>query len=326
MSNSQNLASETYNRDELDLEVVAQALWAGKWLIAAVTVAVSVVTLVVVLFLPNVYRAEALLAPSAKDGAGGLSALAAQYGGLASLAGISLGDGQADKTALGLEIIKSRKFISEFVERRGILVPLMAARSWDRKTGVLRIDTDDFDTESNKWVREVRPPRTSVPSAQEAYETFVKILSVGQDKKTGFVTIAIEHYSPELAKQWVDWLVHDINATIMRQDVAEAEQAIEYLNAQIANTSVADLRSVFFSLIEEQTKTVMLAKVSDEYLLKTLDPAVVPEKKYRPSRLLVVAIAALLGFVFAFVGVLTSAALQHSRTGHIRAANLPASG
>ena len=58
----------------------------------------------------------------------------------------------------------------------------------------------------------------------------------------------------------------------MRQDVAEAEQAITYLNKQIENTSLAELRNVFFRLIEEQTKTIMLANVSQEYLLKTLDP------------------------------------------------------
>ena len=43
------------------------------------------------------------------------------------MAGINLGGGSANKTALGLEILKSRKFISEFIERRDILAPLMAA-------------------------------------------------------------------------------------------------------------------------------------------------------------------------------------------------------
>jgi len=61
------------------------------------------------------------------------------------------------------------------------------------------------------------------------------------------------------------------------------------------------LRNVFFSLIEEQTKTVMLAKVTDEYLLKTLDPAVAPEMKSRPKRSLMVVLATLLGGVLGAV-------------------------
>ena len=91
--------------------------------------------------------------PNDQEGAGGLSALAAQYGGLASLAGINIGSGAADKTAIGLEILKSRKFISEFIERHDVLVPLMAARGWDSETYNLKIDPDDYDAASETWVR-----------------------------------------------------------------------------------------------------------------------------------------------------------------------------
>ena len=289
-------------------------LWAGKWLIGGITFAATVIAVIVALMLPNIYRAEALLAPNDQEGAGGLSALAAQYGGLASLAGINLGGGSTDKTALGLEVLKSRKFISEFVERHDILVPLIAARGWNAETGDLKIDPDDYDEASDKWIREVNLPKKTIPSSQEAYEEFMDILSVGQDKKTGFVTVAVEHYSPTIAKQWVDWLVDDLNSSIMRQDVAEAEQAIEYLNNQIANTSLAELQSVFFNLIEEQTKTVMLAKVTDEYLLKTLDPAVAPEKKSKPKRSLIVILATLLGLLLAVAVLLLSTSLRAGKT------------
>lgn len=290
----QRQTTDAYD-DEIDLRELFRSIWAGRWMICGVGFGAAVIAIIIVLVLPNVYRAEALLAPNDQDGASGLSALAAQYGGLASLAGINLDGGKADKTALGLEILKSRKFISEFIERHDILVPLMASNGWDADTGDLKIDDDEFDVSVNRWVRNVRPPRKTIPSLQEAYEEFMDILSVSQDKKTGFVTIAIDHHSPTVAKQWIDWLIDDLNASIMRQDVDEAEQAIEYLNSQIKNTSLSELQNVFFSLIEEQTKTVMLAKVTDEYLLKTLDPAVAPEKKARPKRSLVVIFAGILG-------------------------------
>lgn len=298
---TQEQSVQTISYDEIDLRELFLVLWAGRWLISSITFAVSLIAVVVVLILPNVYRAEALLAPNDQEGVGGLSALAAQYGGLASLAGIDLKAGSTDKTALGLEVLKSRKFISEFIERHEILVPLMASDGWDAETGDLEIDDDDYDVTGSEWVRNVRPPRKTIPSLQEAYEEFMDILSVSQDKKTGFVTLAIEHYSPTVAKQWVDWLIDDLNGSIMRQDVDEAEQAIEYLNDQIKNTSLAELQNVFFSLIEEQTKTVMLAKVTDEYLLKTLDPAVAPELKARPKRSLIVILAALLGGILGIV-------------------------
>ena len=96
----------------------------------------------------------------------------------------------------------------------------------------------------------------------------------------------------------------------MRQDVAEAEQAIKYLQIQISSTSLADLQNVFFSLIEEQTKTVMLAKVSDEYLLKTLDPAVQPEQKFKPRRSLIVVLGIMLGGLLSIALVFASNSRQ----------------
>ena len=123
-----------------------------------------------------------------------------------------------------------------------------------------------------------------------------------------------QHFSPVIAKQWVDWLVEDLNSFIMQQDVAEAEQAIDYLNQQIESTSVADLQNVFFNLIEEQTKTVMLAKVTDEYLLKTLDPAVVPELKSKPKRSLIVIFFTILGFFLAVAVVLAMTSLRRPRS------------
>jgi uncharacterized protein involved in exopolysaccharide biosynthesis len=284
----------------IDLQVFIQILRSWIWLIAGIVVAGTALTVIIALMIPNVYRADALLAPNEEQTGGGLSALAEQYGGLAALAGVDLMGQSDEKTTLGLAVLRSRKFISDFVERHDLLVPLIAARGWDRETGELIIDSDDYDVDAKRWVRDVRFPKKVVPSMQEAYEKFTEdVLTVGQNSKTGYVTITIEHYSPLVAQQWVAWLVEDINQTIMQKDVREAQQAIDYLNEQIKATSLAELRNVFSRLIEEQTKTIMLAAVTDEYLFKTVDPPVAPEEKSRPKRSLIVLIGAFLSGVFA---------------------------
>ena len=274
---------------DISLAELLKSLWTRRWLLAGITVAGSILSLAIVLMLPNVYRAEALLAPKQQDEVGGISALAAQYGGLANLAGINLSEGSADKTALGLEILVSRQFLSEFVRRHDLLVPLMASQGWDRESGELRIDAGKYDPASETWVRRVRPPKKTIPSLQEASERLRDdVLSVEQDPGTGFVTVSVDHHSPIVAQEWVSQLVRDLNATVMRQDVEEAEAAIKYLEQQIAATPLADLQTVFFKLIEEQTKTVMLARMSAEYLFRTVDPAIVPEMHASPRRVLIV--------------------------------------
>lgn len=299
-----------YTDDEIDVRKLFRDLWSGKWLIGGITLASLVIAAVIALLLPNIYRAEALLAPAQEEGAGGLSSLASQYGGLATLAGIDLGKRPVEKTTLGIEVLKSRKFIAEFVDRHDLLVPLLASKELDSQTGTLIIDTGIYDSERGEWVRSVRPPRKTSPSLQEAHEKFMELMSIREDRDSGFVTISVEHYSPSVAKQWVDWLVADINQTIMKQDVAKAQQTIEYLTQQIAQTSVADLQNIFYRLIEEQTKTVMLANVTSEYLFRTVDPAVAPEEKARPQRALIVLIG---GFLGGLIGIFVFLLIRYFR-------------
>ena len=148
------------------------------------------------------------------------------------------------------------------------------------------------------------PPKQAKPSLLEAHEEFLGILTVSEDKKTGYVTVSVEHQSPEIAARWVNWLVEDINAAVRAQDVEEANRSIEYLKQQVANTSLAELQAMFFELIQTQTQTVMLAQVRPEYVFKTIDPAVVPEKKSRPQRALICVLGTLLGGTLAVVIVL----------------------
>ena len=293
-----------YPDDEIDLKELFMVLWSGKWLISAVTGLGAVISVVVALSLPNIYTASALLAPAESEG-GGLSGLMAQYGGLASLAGVSLpGGGEGSRAQLGMQLMKSRSFIGDFVERHDILPELMAVGSWNQDSGEIVFDPDDYDADTKTWVRDVDLPKRPQPSLLEAHEEFMDILRVSEDKQTGYVTVSIEHHSPAVAAQWVNWLVEDINAVVKAQDVDEATKSIEYLTQQIANTSLADLQAMFFELIQSQTETVMLAEVRPEYVFKTIDPAVVPEEKSKPSRALICVLGTLLGGMLGVVVVL----------------------
>ena len=302
--NNDPFLQNPYSDEEIDLKELYMVLWGGKWLISAVTGLVAAISVAVALSLPNIYIASALLAPAESSG-GGLSGLMKQYGGLASLAGVSLPGGEEGSRAqLGMQLMKSRAFIGDFVERRDILPELMAVESWDAGSGDIVFDTKIYDGASKTWVRDVEPPKLAKPSAQEAHKAFSEVLGVAEDKQTGYVTVSIDHQSPGVAAQWVNWLVEDVNAAVKAQDVSEAEKSIEYLKQQVANTSLADLQAMFFELIQSQTETVMLAEVRPEYVFKTIDPAVVPEEKSKPSRALICVLGTLLGGMLGVVIVL----------------------
>ncbi|AVT48944.1 Wzz/FepE/Etk N-terminal domain-containing protein [Shewanella baltica] len=296
---------QTTGADEIDLRELFSVIWQGKWLIVAITTVFAIGAVIFAIKQPNIYKSEALLAPASEEQSGGLSALASQFGGLASLAGVNLGGkGGTDKTQLAIEVLKSRQFTSDFIQRHNILADLMAAEKWDRDLGKLIYNPELYNEQTNTWVREVKAPFKAEPSMQEAYKAFSKIIALNKDKETAMVTISIEHLSPTVAQQWASWLVQDINKVMKERDVAEANRSSEFLNKQIALTNVADIKTILYKLVEEQAKTIMFAEVRDEYVFKTIDPALVPEEKAKPKRALICVLGTLLGGMLGVMFVL----------------------
>ena len=283
--------------DEIDLREFFSVLWEGKLSIALVTALSAVIAVSVALYLPNKYTSEALLAPRVDGGAGGaLGQLASQYGGLASLAGVNIGGlGENGKSAIAIEMLKSREFFGQYLYDQ-VVVDLMAAEGWDRASDKSILDPSIYDSATLTWVRDVGPEFQIKPSVQEAHDDFVESsLSVSEDKQTGFVTVAITHYSPSVARDWVLLIVNGVNNAVRARDVEEAENSIAFLDEQRKKTNLVSLTEVFAELIEQQTKTVMLAAASEEYVFQIIDPPVAPELKSEPSRLLISVLGALFG-------------------------------
>lgn len=293
--------------DVIDFRLLVKSLWKDKWLIAVTTLLLSVAAVIFALYQPNIYRSDALLAPAeAEQGSGGLAALAGQFGGLASMAGINLGNtGSSDKSKLAIEVLTSRFFIQNFIEKHDILADVMAAKSWDYNSKELNYDLDDYDVTSNTWTRDVSEPFTAKPSLQEAYKEFVAKMIVSTSKDTGMTSLSIEHVSPIVAQKWVTWLIADINADMKNRDVSEAERSISFLKKQIEQTNVADIRSILYKLVEEQAKTIMFAEVRNEYVFKTIDPAQVTQEKAKPKRGLIVLLGVFSGiFLGLFISII----------------------
>ncbi|MBA6257102.1 LPS O-antigen length regulator [Colwellia sp. MB3u-28] len=300
---AQQLTEKNNSDDEIDLAELWRAIWSGKYIIIVISIIFAASSVAFALSKPDIYKASILLAPASSDSGGGMGALAGQFGGLASLAGISLGGG-SDKIALALEIIKTRSFLENFISKHELLVPLMASENWDRATDSLVINKELYDSINKKWIREVSFPKISAPSSWEAYNQFLSLLTISQDKTTSLVTIDIEFYSPDIAKKWLIWLVSDVNNFMREKDEQEAQASIDYLTKQLGNTEVSAMETVFYQLIEEQTKNMMLTKVSTEYVLKTIDPAQVPEQKSGPKRALIVVLGTMLGGILSILIVL----------------------
>ncbi len=259
--------------DEIDLLEYWDLLWSNKGLIVFLTSLVTACAIAIALQMTPIYKAEVLLVPAGAKQSGGMSL--GGLGGLASLVGIS-GASSGGVSEI-LAVLSSRAFLGDFIEKESLL-PILFSGQWD--------------AENKQWLSDGGNP----PSMWKAYKAFKGKLSTSVAKNSGMVTISISLHNPELSAAWANQLVVNLNEHLRQHAIKEANKSMEYLNRQIAQTSVLEMQQMLYSLIEEETKKIMLANVRTEYAFKVIDPAVTPEDKIKPKR----AQIAMLGFIIGF--------------------------
>ena len=294
--------SDQYD-DEIDLRELFSVLWAGKVKIIAITAVFAVASVIYALSMPNQYKASALLAPAQQE-SGGLSGALGQLGGLASLAGVSIGGGESSESQIAQEIMKSWSFVEGFIADNDLAVEVYAAEGWSKGSNELQINQDAYDSEGSEWLIEDEFGVVGPPSSWQLFKAFSERVAVSEDKKSGLVSVSIEYYSPQIAKQWLDLYISAINKHMQERQVEKVSNNISYLEAQIGKTSIAEMREVFYTIIEEQTKNKMVAEASPDYAFVAVSPSMVPEEKSQPKRALICILGTLLGGMLSVLLVL----------------------
>jgi uncharacterized protein involved in exopolysaccharide biosynthesis len=259
-----------YKGDTVDLVAVWLVLWRYKYviiLIAAISVGVAVV---LALTATPLYRAEVVVVPTRESGAGDAASLAGRLGGLAGLAGIDLG-ATSGAGMDALAVLRSRNLVEQFVSRKALVADL----------------TSGTESASSLWFAVDRFRGT--------------VVSVVSDNDRGTTTIAIKWRDPIVAANWANEFVALANEIVRSRALEDSSRNIEYLNAQLEQTSVVELRRVLFSLIETETQRLMLANARVEYAFTIVDPAVAPESRESPRRTLMVLAGGVLGVFFGVV-------------------------
>jgi uncharacterized protein involved in exopolysaccharide biosynthesis len=238
------------------------------------------------LFSTKEYEATTVLMPAApsaggSSGAGGLAQLASEYGGLASLAGISLPGASARDEAIA--VLQSELLTQRYIEENHLL-PVLYPSKWDSAKGT--------------W-KTLEPKK--IPTLWLANRDFKNnIRAIVDDRKTGTIDLTIRWKNPQQAAQWANGLVQLANSYLRNKEIGEAERNIEYLDGLVSKTNVVEEQQVIYALMEQQIDKEMIARDREEFALKVVDPAFPPDKPSSAGPLL----RGLLGCVLAlFLGV-----------------------
>lgn len=279
-----------------NLLIAIELFWKHKIKLLIVTIVSAALSVLLALYLPNQYQAVVVVAPVKDDSQSQMPGLSSS---IASLAGIGSTTGTVAKVDIVLETLQSKNFILDFIKRHNIKIPLMAGYRWDPANNKLKLDDAVYNIEEEKWTFR----SYGIPPQEYVYEKFMSHLTVLTDVKTGIIKLSFQFLSPTLARQWIMWIVEDINEFQRLKDIEKSDLSIHYLQTQIAQTNIMEVQNIFFDLIKEQHKVRLLANTRDEYVLSVIDPAVVPDIKAGPKRTLIVIIGIFLGFFFGFFGI-----------------------
>jgi uncharacterized protein involved in exopolysaccharide biosynthesis len=269
-----------------------RALWARKWRIAAATILGAALAVAAAFLVTPKYQASVLLMPVSESGAGGglgeFGSVSSQFGGLAALAGLKLG-GQG-RTEEALAVLQSQALTEMYIQQNHLLPVLFSGR-WNSST--------------RSW-KDARPDKQ--PTLWQANRFFEKsVRQVSTNSKTGLVTLSITWTSAALAADWANGLVKMTNDYMRQRAIEEAERDIAYLNGEAAKTNVVEVRQGIYAILLQVINREMIARGSQEYALKVIDPAQAPEKPSFPHKLTWLLVGAFLGLLASASAVLISA-------------------
>lgn len=271
--------------DEISLEDLFADFARARAMFAVLMLVFMLIGAAVGVFADKEYEATIVVSPvMSQGGSSGLSSLTSQYGALAAMAGVALPG--AEKKDEALAALQSEQLTESYIHDNDLL-PILFASQWDAA--------------GRKWKSDTEPP--TLWTANRYFANNVR--TVTDNTKTGMVEMSIRWKDPQQAAQWANGLVKLVNTYMRGRAIDEAQREIDYLNEQAAKTNVLEQQKAIYTLLEQEINQEMLARGREEYGLKIIDPAQVPERPSSggPIRLgaLGLVLGAFLGAVIVFV-------------------------
>ncbi len=257
----------THHKDEIRIKDLVELLLHYRYRVMSFVVGVTVVVGIASFLIPKEYDAAVIISPvtNTSDKSFGGSGAGGALGGLAALAGMSFGSDS--KKAESVATLQSQALSGRYI-RENNLLPILYSDKWDARAG--------------KWM--VTDPE-KVPTLWKAIQNFNKhVRTITTDTKTGLVTLTVRWNDPRVAAKWANGLVKLTNDYEREAALVESDRNIAYLTQQAAATDVVGIKQAVYNLLQSEINKSMIARGTDEYAFKVIDPALVSEMAAFPQK------------------------------------------
>lgn len=262
----------------MDLVQLLRVLWAGRWAIAVTCLVTTTMGLSYSWLATEWFRADIVLLPADQHSASGVLG---QLGSIAAIAGFGTQD---RSTVEPVAMLRSKELARRFIKARDLADTLRSALPGARifeGGGAAENDLREVVDYFNDSIRRVH-----------------------DDPKSGLVHLTIEWTDPVTAARWANELVAELNAVMRERALDSSTRNIEYLQRQLSETNVVALQQAIGRLLDAELQRLMLARGSEEFGFRVIDPAQPPTKRAWPQRALIVLVAFLSGFLLSALFIL----------------------
>jgi uncharacterized protein involved in exopolysaccharide biosynthesis len=126
---------------------------------------------------------------------------------------------------------------------------------------------------------------------------------VNEDKKTGLITVGTQWKDPSVAAFWTNTIVDRLNDQMRTRVLTEGEANVAYLEKELAETNVVEMKLALSRILETELQKVMVARGDKQYAFRVVDHADVPKWRSWPKRKVIVAVGILAGGLAGLVAV-----------------------
>jgi len=293
--------------DEINLLDLLIVLGKHKKMIVGVTFFVALLAIGSSLLMPKIYTATARILPP-QQSQSSATALLNQLGGLAGMAGSSLGI--KNPNDLYVAMLESRSLMEKIVKR--------------------------FDLQK-VYEQETMTDTLKVLENSTAFNS-------GKD---GVISVEVSDKDPQLAANIANAFIEELNTLMQTYSLTDASQKRTFFEQQLRqakdrltnaelvldktpNTSLEYLDAIrnlkyqeaVWEIIAKQFEMSKMDEAKDFPLIQVLDKAIPPEKKSKPKRSLIVILATLVAFFLAVIWAFIKEALSRPGANSEQAARI----
>lgn len=206
-------------------------------------------------------------------------------GGLSSLfTGVTEGN---KELTISLRQIQSSPFLIDFIKTNNLPVNLLS---------------DDYvfpDLSLNSNIESLADSKMITNDLNTLKSSALRLSSkIDYTFKGALTEVTFESPSPIFSMIILDSLISFANDQLRTKVINESEKEVIYLNNQIAETSMQDLKRSLSEVVKDKITTISIAQSKEEYLFKVIEPASYNPSKVYPNRNLFFAIGSCLGIFF----------------------------